>query len=37
MRYSWIDLILLLLAIAILIPLSMQLVESVFVTFQGMN
>ena len=37
MRYSWIDLALVLMAIVILIPLSMQLVETVMNTFQGMN
>ena len=37
MRYSWIDLALVLLAIVILIPLSMQLVETVMNTLQGMN
>ncbi len=37
MRYSWIDLALMLLAIVILIPLSMQLVETVMNTLQGMN
>ncbi len=37
MRYSWIDLALVFLAIVILIPLSMQLVETVMNTLQGMN
>lgn len=37
MRYSWIDLALLLAAIAILIPLSMNFVETVMDALQGMN
>ena len=37
MRYSWIDLLLLLTALVILIPLSMHFVETVMDAFQGMN
>lgn len=36
-RYSWIDLALLLAAIVILIPLSMDLVETAMKALQGVN
>ena len=37
MRYSWLDVILYLLAIVLLIPLVMRLVESVIIALDGIN
>jgi hypothetical protein len=37
MRYSWFDLFLYLLAIALLIPLLMRLVESVMIALYGIS
>ncbi len=37
MRYSWFDLVLYLLALVLLIPLVMRLVESVFDAMDGLN
>jgi hypothetical protein len=36
-RYSWLDLVLYLLAIVLLIPLVMRLVESVLNALDGLN